>query len=105
MGKAKNVFMGIIWTAFAVATFIIMPYIGLTVIKSLDLSSLGVSIDYLREASDKIMFYVISFGIVQAGLAFAKGSSPSNTKRKALFSFLYVLGGGLYTYVIKFSGL
>lgn len=104
MGATKNIFGGIIWAAISLVTFVIIPLIGLNAVKTVDLGSMG-SINYGRFDIDGIIFYVQSIGLIQAGLAFGKGSSPKGSKRKALFSLAHIVGGGAYAYIIKFSGL
>nr|MDO8116496.1 hypothetical protein [Candidatus Sigynarchaeota archaeon] len=105
MGAAKNVFSGIIHGAIAAITYIVMPYIGLSVVKSLDLSGLGVNIDYARLNIDMIIFYIEAIGIILVGLGFAKGSSPKYSKRRSIFALAQILTSGTYAYIIKFSGL
>ncbi len=105
MGTAKNLFTGILHAAIAAISYIVMPYLGLSVMKSLDLSGLGVNIDYARLNIDMIIFYIEAIGIILVGLGFAKGSSPKHSKRRAIFSLGQILTSGTYAYIIKYSGL
>ena len=106
MGAAKNIFSGIISAAIALASYVIIPWIGLTVAKSLTIPiESGFTIDLFREKIDDILFYIIAMGIIQVGIAFAKGSSPKYSKRKAILSLFNLLGAASYSYIIKFSGL
>nr|MDO8112974.1 hypothetical protein [Candidatus Sigynarchaeota archaeon] len=104
MGAAKNMFRGIISAAIAVVMYVAIPWIGLNVVKTLDLGAYG-SIDYARFNINNILFFIQSLGIIQAGIAFAKGSSPKYSKRRAVFSLLSFGGAGAYSYIIKYSGL
>ncbi len=104
MGAAKNIFSGIISAAIAITSYVIIPWLGLTAVKTLTLGE-GIEIDYFRSHVDDILFYIIAMGIIQCGIAFAKGSSPKYSKRKAIFSLFNLLGAAAYSYIIKFSGL
>jgi hypothetical protein len=104
MGAAKNIFSGIISAIISLASYVLIPWIGLTVAKTLTLP-MGVTIELFREKIDNILFYIIALGIVNVGIAFAKGSSPKYSKRKAIFALLNLLGAATYSYIIKFSGL
>ncbi|MEX2681043.1 MAG: hypothetical protein Q6373_005550, partial [Candidatus Sigynarchaeota archaeon] len=85
---------------------VIIPWIGLTVAKSLTIPiESGFTIDLFRQKIDDILFYIIAMGIIQVGIAFAKGSSPKYSKRRAIFSLFNFLGAASYSYIIKFSGL
>ncbi|MHA1792125.1 MAG: hypothetical protein ACTSVI_05730 [Promethearchaeota archaeon] len=105
MGVGKNLLMGIIYASIAAVIYIILPWTGIQAVKNLDLG--GITINYFREGSylNKILFYIEALGIVQVGLGFAKGTSPGNSKRKAIFSIAQIFGSGIYMYIIKFSGL
>ncbi|NMC07380.1 MAG: hypothetical protein GYA24_19350 [Candidatus Lokiarchaeota archaeon] len=104
MGAAKNIFSGMIQSIVALATFIVVPWLGLTAVKTLDLGA-SISIQYFRDGIDDILFYIISIGLVMCALAFAKGSSPKYSKRKPVFSLLYLFGAACYSYIIKYTGL
>jgi hypothetical protein len=104
MGAAKNIFGGFTSALIALVSYVIIPWIGLSVVKGITLPA-GITIDYFRAQVDDIIFYIQALGIIQAGIAFAKGSSPKYSKRKAIFSLFNYLGAASYSYIIKFSGL
>jgi hypothetical protein len=104
MGKAKNIFWGLMWMLFSIAMYVVIPILTLNAAKTFMLSDIA-TLDAYRLNIDDVIFFIQSLGIVQAGLAFAKGSSPNYSKRKAMFSFLSFWGSGAYLYIIKFSGL
>ncbi|MBN2152756.1 MAG: hypothetical protein JW839_14995 [Candidatus Lokiarchaeota archaeon] len=104
MGATKNIFSGIIQAIISLASYVVIPWIGLTVVKTLALP-FGVTIELFRQRVDDILFYIIAMGIIQTGIAFAKGSSPKYSKRRAIFSLFNLLGAASYSYIIKFSGL
>jgi hypothetical protein len=62
-------------------------------------------ITYFRSQIDDILFYIIAMGIIMVGIAFAKGSSPKYSKRRAIFSLINLFGAAAYSYIIKFTGL
>jgi len=104
MGAAKNIWWGLIWAMFSVILYVVIPYFTLSSVSTILLSGYG-ALDYHRLNIDDVLFFILSIGIINAGLAFAKGSSPKFSKRKACFSLLSFGGSGAYMYIIKFSGL
>ncbi|MHA1716675.1 MAG: hypothetical protein ACTSXP_13615, partial [Promethearchaeota archaeon] len=104
MGVAKNLGFGILYSLIAATSYIILPYIGIQTIKNLDIEGVG-RINYGRERVDTIIFYMVFVGLILVALGFAKGSSPKYSKRRAVFNLLYLLGGGLYTFIVRFAGL
>lgn len=104
MGAAKNIFWGLMWAMFSTALYVLIPYFTLTTVSKIFLAGYG-GLDYQRLNIDNVLFFILSLGIINAGLAFAKGSSPKYSKRKACFSLLSFGGSGAYMYIIKFSGL
>jgi hypothetical protein len=103
MGAAKNIFSGIVSAVITLAMYVLIPWISLSVVKSISLA--GITIDYARFNVDSILFYIIAMGIIQTGIAFAKGSSPKYSKRRAVFTLFNFIGAASYSYIIKFSGL
>ncbi|HME54904.1 MAG TPA: hypothetical protein VKM55_22050 [Candidatus Lokiarchaeia archaeon] len=89
---------------FSTGFYVILPYFTLRAANQIFLSTWG-ELDYQRLNIDDVLFFILSLGIINAGLAFAKGSSPKYSKRKACFSLLAFGGSGAYLYIIKFSGL
>lgn len=104
MGAAKNFIWGLIWAAFTVGFYVLLPYFTLNAVSNIVVGHYG-GFDYHRINLDNVLFFILSIGIINAGLAFGKGSSPKYSKRKACFSLLSFWGSGTYLYVIKFSGL
>jgi hypothetical protein len=104
MGAAKNVFSGIISALINLATYVLIPWIGLTAVKTFTTGG-SFEIDYARFHIDEILFYIIAMGIIQVGIGFAKGSSPKYSKRRAVFSLFNIIGAASYSYIIKYSGL
>ncbi|MHA1683589.1 MAG: hypothetical protein ACTSUE_21805 [Promethearchaeota archaeon] len=103
MSGSKNFFKGLLFAIIAAMTYVVLPYTGLTVVKNLDTDL--VPINYARFDLNRIIFFIQAIGIIQIALAFAKGSSPKYSKRKALFALAQIIGSGTYIYIIKFSGL
>ncbi len=104
MGAAKNIFSGMLSAIISLVSYVLLPWIGLSVAKTIALPGY-VEINYFRSQIDDILFYIIAMGIIQTGIAFAKGSSPKYSKRKAIFSLFNLLGAAAYSYIIKFTGL
>ena len=103
MGAGKNFAWGLIWAAVSTGLYVILPYFTLNAVSQIS-SGLG-QLDYTRLNIADVLFFILSIGIINAGLAFAKGSSPKYSKRKACFSLLAFGGSGAYLYIIKYSGL
>lgn len=99
--------MGIIYAVIALISYLLLPWTALEVVDSIDLPALGVSVDYTKAGLDveRMKFFIWGLGLIQMGLGFAKGSSPKRSKRRACFNLLQVLGGGVYMYVIRYTGI
>ncbi len=104
MGAAKNIFSGMLSAIISLASYVILPWIGLSVAKTIAIPY-PADITYFRSQIDDVLFYIIAMGIIQVGIAFAKGSSPKYSKRRAIFSLLNLFGAAAYSYIIKFTGL
>jgi hypothetical protein len=104
MGGVKNLFSGLISAIISLATYVLLPWIGLSVAKTIEIPY-PADITYFRSQIDDILFYIVAMGIIQTGLAFSKGSSPKYSKRKAIFSLFNFIGAASYSYLIKYTGL
>ena len=100
MGSTKNMIRGLILTAVYVTTTIIIPMLTFSVIRDVA----GAYIVLSEEDYNKIIFWILAFGLVISGCAFFNYSSPKQSIRRGIFAFIQVIVNCLYIWSYKFSG-
>ena len=98
----KRLLSGSITTIIHIVFKILLPvYIFTTMV---GFTIVGINLGYTQEKVDRIIYYIIAFGIVSAGLAFLKGTSPKHSIRKPIAEFLFYFVSICYLYTYRLSG-
>jgi hypothetical protein len=108
MGKVKNIFNGIFWAMIGAVMYIVLPYTALYEIRAFSINGIQVDFQHIDAGGlnfSTITFYIEAIGLIMVSFYFAKGTSPSHSTRRAVFSLLIVLGSGAYIYIIRYSGI
>ncbi len=104
MGATKNIIRGTIFTAVYVTTTIVIPFLLFNWVKYLKVPELGIDIKLTQEDYEKIIFWIMAFGLLISGCAFFTYSSPKQSIRRGIFALIQVLLNCLYLWSYKFSG-
>ena len=102
MEDVKNMTRGIIYTLIYIIVTIVIPYLGFTWVKNLNV--LGVPIQLEQSQYDRIIFWILAFGLIISGCAFFSYSSPSQSIRRGVFSLIQIILNCFYIWSYRFSG-
>ena len=100
---AKNIIRGVGFTAIYIITTMVIPYFTFTWVKELSIFGI-VDIEMTQSQYDKIIFWVLAFGLVISGSAFFSYSSPPQSIRGGVFALIQVILNCFYIWSYKFSG-
>ena len=100
---AKNIIRGLGFTAIYIITTMVIPYFTFTWVKELSIFGI-VDIEMTQSQYDKIIFWVLAFGLVISGSAFFSYSSPPQSIRGGVFALIQVILNCFYIWSYKFSG-
>jgi len=100
---AKNIIRGIGFTAIYIITTMIIPYFTFTWVKELSIFGI-VDIEMTQSQYDKIIFWILAFGLIISGAAFFSYSSPPQSIRGGIFALIQVILNCFYIWSYKFSG-
>ena len=100
---AKNIIRGIGFTAIYIITTMIIPYFTFTWVKELSIFGI-VDIEMTQSQYDKIIFWILAFGLIISGAAFFSYSSPPQSIRGGVFALIQVILNCFYIWSYKFSG-
>ena len=100
---AKNIIRGVGFTLIYILTTIVIPYYTFSWVKELSIFGL-IDIEMTQSQYDKIIFWVLAFGLIISGCAFFSYSSPPQSIRGGVFALIQVILNCFYIWSYKFSG-
>jgi hypothetical protein len=100
---ARNIMKGVLLTLAYITLTIIIPYITFSWVRSLDIFGL-ITIEMTQTQYERIIFWVVAFGLIISGCAFFSFSSPSQSIRGGVFALIQVILNCFYIWSYKFSG-
>ena len=101
-GALKNMVRGAIFAGIYLVITIIIPFLTFDWIYHLEVGE--VDVDISPTTYERIIFWLIAFGLLITGTAFFAYSSPSQSIRRAVFSLIQVILNCFYLWSYKFSG-
>lgn len=99
---AKNIIQGIIATAIYLTITIIIPYLTFSWIMSLKIE--GAEVEITNTEYERIIYWIIAFGLIISGTAFFAYSAPTKSIRRGAFSVIQIILNCLYIWSYQFSG-
>ena len=100
---AKNIIRGVGFTLIYILTTMIIPYLTFSWVRELSIFGL-IDIEMTQSQYDKIIFWVLAFGLIISGSAFFSYSSPPQSIRGGVFALIQVVLNCFYIWSYKFSG-
>ena len=100
---AKNIIRGVGFTLIYIITTMVIPYLTFSWVKELSIFGI-IDIEMTQSQYDKIIFWVLAFGLVISGSAFFSYSSPPQSIRGGVFALIQVILNCFYIWSYKFSG-
>lgn len=100
---AKNIIRGVGFTLIYIITTMIIPYLTFSWVRELSIFGL-IDIEMTQSQYDKIIFWVLAFGLIISGSAFFSYSSPPQSIRGGVFALIQVILNCFYIWSYKFSG-
>lgn len=100
--SAKLIMKGILLALIKTVTAMLIPYFTFKYISTLEI--MGIPIGLTNAQFQVIAFWITALGIIQVAVAFAKGSSPKRSPRKAIWYMVQIIVYSLYLWCYKFSG-
>ena len=108
MSGTTNMVRGIIFTIIYIISTIIIPFLLFRWVMGFESTIPGqegtMSIEMTQASYERIIFWIIAFGLLISGCAFFSYSSPKESIRRGVFALLQVLVNCLYLWSYKFSG-
>ena len=99
---AKNIIQGVIASAIYLTITIIIPYLTFSWIMSLKIEDADVAIT--NKEYERIIYWIIAFGLIISGTAFFAYSAPTQSIRRGAFSVIQIILNCLYIWSYQFSG-
>ena len=100
--KIKNMVRGVIFAAIYIVITIVIPFITFSWVMNLQVE--GIDLELYQDQYQRIIFYVVAFGLLISGAAFFAYSSPSQSIRRGIFSLIQIILNCFYLWSYKFSG-
>jgi len=100
---AINILRGVLLTLVYIIVTIVIPYFTFSWIRNLEIFGL-ITIEMTQLQYERIIFWVLAFGLIISGCAFFSYSSPSQSIRGGVFALIQVLLNCFYIWSYKFSG-
>jgi len=100
--RIKNMLRGVIFATIYIIITIVIPFMTFSWVMSLEIE--GVDMELYQDRYDKIIFFVIAFGLLISGCAFFAYSSPSQSIRRGIFALIQIILNCFYLWSYKFSG-
>ena len=100
---AKNIFRGVVFTLIYITMTIIIPYLTFSWVQNLSIFGV-IDIEMTQAQYERIIFWVIAFGLIVSGSAFFAYSSPPQSIRGGIFALIQVILNCFYIWSYRFSG-
>jgi len=107
MTGTTNMIRGLIFTIIYIITTIIVPFLIFRWVMNFEVSippEGEIKIEMTQESYERIIFWIIAFGLLISGCAFFSYSSPKESIRRGVFALIQVIVNCLYLWSYKFSG-
>ena len=107
MSGTTNIIRGIIFTIIYIITTILVPFFIFRWVMNFQVAippDGEIAIEMTQESYDRIIFWIIAFGLLISGCAFFSYSSPKQSIRRGVFALIQVIVNCLYLWSYKFSG-
>lgn len=107
MSGTTNMIRGIIFTIIYIISTIIVPFLLFRWVMNFQVAippEGEISIAMTQESYERIIFWIIAFGLLISGCAFFSYSSPKESIRRGVFALIQVIVNCLYLWSYKFSG-
>lgn len=113
MSGTTNMIRGIIFTIIYIISTIIVPFLIFRWVMNFQVSipaaepggeAGSIAIEMTQESYERIIFWIIAFGLLISGCAFFSYSSPKQSIRRGVFALIQVIVNCLYLWSYKFSG-
>lgn len=101
--STKNILMGLVKSIRWGLTSILIPYATFSYFKEYEALG-GIKIVMPDEVYTSIIFWITAIGLITVSIAFAVGSSPKRSKRRAIFGMILTSSKLFYLWMYKFSG-
>ena len=102
--RTKNMVRGVIITTMYVITTLIIPIVTFSLIRTIDVSAFGITVNLAQERYSQIIYWILALGLVICGFAFFTFSSPRQSIRRGFSALIQVFLNCLYIWSYKFSG-
>lgn len=100
---AKNIIRGFVFTLIYITTTIIIPYLTFSWVQNLSIFGI-IDIEMTQAQYERIIFWVVAFGLIVSGSAFFAYSSPPQSIRGGVFALIQIILNCFYIWSYKFSG-
>jgi hypothetical protein len=95
---------GVFFTTMYVITTLIIPIITFSLIRTIDVSTFGITVNLAQERYTQIVYWILALGLIICGFAFFTFSSPRQSIRRGFSALIQVFLNCLYIWSYKFSG-
>ncbi|MFX0142169.1 MAG: hypothetical protein ACFFDN_51500, partial [Candidatus Hodarchaeota archaeon] len=102
--RTKNMVRGVIFMMMYVISTLIIPIITFSVIRTIDVSAFGITVNLAQESYAQIIYWILALGLIICGFAFFTFSSPKQSIRRGFSALVQVFLNCLYIWSYKFSG-